>query len=566
VASNIIAISCCFVFLLSGLAILPYPGVQNDEALFAAPLYPPKWYMASISIFNFPIPIMQMSYLGCLKAWIYKPIFSLWAPSVFSLRVPVLIVGMATIWLFWLLLRRTVGDRAAIIGTILLATDTSFLLTTCFDWGPCALQHLLMVGAVLALVCFYQFGKERLLALGFFLFGLGMWDKALFSWTLTGLTIAILLVFPRELWNELRWRRLLIAALFFILGAFPLFWYNVSQGGRTFGSNIHFSREDLNVKIEALRSTAKGSALFGYLVQRNRPEALRPAKTLVERSSVSLSEFVGEHHRSFMGHAFLLALLLLPFPWTSAVRKPMLFVLTLMVVVWWQMALTKGAGTGAHHVVLMWPWPMFFISAAFSQAFERLRRSGTVVLSVAVLFLAATNLLVTNQYLKRLIQDGPGPVWTDAIFSLADYLHARPEAEIYSVDWGTINSLRLLSKGTLKLQEASFAIMKDQPDSFDEAFLMHMITDKEGVLVAHLTSFEAFRGINSRLNMLITAAGYQQQVIATVFDYEGRPLFEILQLRKMVNPVRVTSRSPDQKAYCICENEKSSNQIGSGPD
>ena len=34
---------------------------------------------------------------------------------------------------------------AALIGCGLLATDAIYLLTSCFDWGPVALEHLLLL-------------------------------------------------------------------------------------------------------------------------------------------------------------------------------------------------------------------------------------------------------------------------------------------------------------------------------------------------------------------------------------------------------------------------------------
>ena len=525
--SNMAVILSCVTFFLIGLAFIPYLGVQNDEALFAAPLYPPKLGFTSIAVFHLQIPLMQMSYLGCLKAWIYKPIFSLWAPSVFSLRVPVLAIGTLTIWLSWLLMRLTLGDRAAVIGTILLATDSVFLLTTCFDWGPVALQHLLMIGGVLALVSFYQSGNQKLLGLGCLLFGLGMWDKALFSWSLSGLTIATLLIFPRELRKHVSWRRLGIATMLFVLGMLPLLWYNVAQGGRTFSSNARFSSQYLAAKVMALRTTADGSALFGYMVSNGHPGELKPAPTLVQRSSVALSHWVGNRQSNLMIYGYCLALVTLPFLWRTPARKPMLFVSVLLTVFWLQMALTVGAGTGAHHVILMWPWPIFLIAAAFSQVSLRIPRWGTAAISAVVIFLATSNLLITNQYLERAIEVGPGPVWTDAIFPLAEYLHRRTGSEIYSVDWGTMNSLRLLNRGTLRLQEATFIVLKDTPTTQDKQFLLRMIQRSDGLLVAHTQPFEAFKGINARLLAFAAAEGYEPHADNTIYDREGRAVFEI---------------------------------------
>ena len=44
--------------------------------------------------------------------------------------------------------------------------DSLYLLTTVFDWGPVALQHLLTVGGILLLVGFYQTGEPPEARLG----------------------------------------------------------------------------------------------------------------------------------------------------------------------------------------------------------------------------------------------------------------------------------------------------------------------------------------------------------------------------------------------------------------
>jgi hypothetical protein len=59
----------------------------------------------------------------------------------------------------------------------LIATDTSFILTTCFDWGLVALQHFLMIASLLLTLTFAASGTRLALFFGFFCFGLGMWTK-----------------------------------------------------------------------------------------------------------------------------------------------------------------------------------------------------------------------------------------------------------------------------------------------------------------------------------------------------------------------------------------------------
>ena len=120
------------------------------------------------------------------------------------MRIPVLMLGCLTLALFFFLARRLAGPRVAVVACSLLAADTTYLLTTCFDWGPVVLQRLLGVAGVLCLVRFYDTSSRLSLGAGFFLFGLGLWDTALFGWTLIGLAVACLLIgaYPLARYNQ----------------------------------------------------------------------------------------------------------------------------------------------------------------------------------------------------------------------------------------------------------------------------------------------------------------------------------------------------------------------------
>src|ERR1039458_6881745 len=180
----------CLYFLLAGLPFLSNIGVENDETIFAMAFLKPTGGAYAIRIGHSHIPLMIMSYIGTLKAWLYRPLLRMFGTGMLPLRLPMLLAGVASLWLFFLLLRRIAGERAAIIGCTLLAADATYLLTVCFDWGPVALQHLLLVAGLLLLVRFHQLKSLSSLFWGFCLLGLGMWDKALAVWMLSALGVA----------------------------------------------------------------------------------------------------------------------------------------------------------------------------------------------------------------------------------------------------------------------------------------------------------------------------------------------------------------------------------------
>ena len=140
------------LFLLLGILLIPRAGLEADEALFADPLYRSQGADFELGILHHKIPVMVISYIGTLKTALCWPALRIFAPSIYAVRLPMVLAGAATIVLFFFLARSLAGDAAAIIATALLATDPVFVLTDTFDFGPDALEHLLLVAACLAMV------------------------------------------------------------------------------------------------------------------------------------------------------------------------------------------------------------------------------------------------------------------------------------------------------------------------------------------------------------------------------------------------------------------------------
>src|SRR5208283_2707785 len=259
-------ILCALLFFLLGCLFVDRAGLQTDEALFSAPLFR-DWKFFSILLGRWKIPVMNMSYIGALKTWIYAPILLLGHPSPASIRLPVVALGAVIILLYWLLLNRVHGRHAAWAGCLLLASDTSFLLTTTYDWGPVVLQHLLLIAAMLFAVRWFQNGAEWNLGIAAFCCGLAFWDKAIFVWVFSGILVWLLMFLPAIL-RRLTWRAAGLAVAGLCIGALPLIVYNLLSDPKfsTIRSNSHFRFEDYQRKIFILRGAWSGWGMMGYVV------------------------------------------------------------------------------------------------------------------------------------------------------------------------------------------------------------------------------------------------------------------------------------------------------------
>jgi Dolichyl-phosphate-mannose-protein mannosyltransferase len=483
-------------------------------------------------VFDQEVPLMLLSYLGALKSWIYFPILDRIRPSYLTVRLPVLLIGSVTIWLFIWLLEKLHGRKVALVGGALLATDTMFLMTTCYDWGPVALQHLLALAGIAFLFKFAISGRRWLLFFGFFWFGLAFWDKALFVWLFSGLAVAAIAVFPRELWSRCSLKNLGLAAAGLLVGALPLVAYNVASDFATLRSNSTFVPSQFPSRVHALRVTWEGRILFEYMVHAPwAPGNIRDPDTELFDISDEVHSLVGfrYHYYNALEPAFLLALLLGPFLWFTAARKPMLFCLIVMVVAWLQMAFTKDAGLGAHHTVLLWPFPHWFLAVAFVQAAAwrplQWKHAGAILLATVVLFLAVDNLLLTNEYYYQLSAYGPVRSWDDAIFQLSEEAGHIQGAELAVDDWGILNPLIVLHRNRLPLYVADQSFLAQGMGEDDRRYFMKRLAGD--VWIGHTAPFQQLPGINDRMVRLAREAGFEKRMIETVRDRNGQPVFEI---------------------------------------
>ena len=257
----------CLLFVLAAMPFIRGLGVEVDEALIGNCFYDrgAPWY--SWHFGDAEVPVMLITYLGALKCWLYTPIFAIWHPGPVALRLPMMLAAAAALWLLFRFLERAHSRRAAWMGTLFLATDPSFLLIESIDLGFTALAQVFKLGGLLLLLNYDSDKKPWRLALAFFLFGLALWDKAVFGWVLIGLGAATLVVFPRRLWSHVSLRNAGLAASACLLGALPFVIYNIEKPLEAFRTNVKAAgaADQRFIKEHLRRETMNGRVLFGFL-------------------------------------------------------------------------------------------------------------------------------------------------------------------------------------------------------------------------------------------------------------------------------------------------------------
>lgn len=489
-------------FILLGTLLIPRAGLDADEALFANPLYQSVGANFEIHVLHHKVPVMVIWYIGTLKTALCWPVLHFFAPSLYAVRLPAVLAGAATILLFLFFAESIAGRVAAAGAALLLATDPTFLLTDTFDWGPAALEHLLLIAACLALV-------RRRAALAAFLFGLALWNKATFVWALTGLIAAVVIAYWPETRRFLTDRRLVVrCAIALLIGALPLILFNLHRRAATLNASQGISTQDFGAKVHQLRAALDGSGLFGYISAEewatDRPKPAHPILGSGLRSSL-------------FPYAFLLAILAAP--WWPA-RRAGAFAVVFCAVTFLAIAITRGAGTGIHHSVLLWPMPQLLVGIACS-AF----RPRWAALAIGVL--AISNLLVTDRYFFQLDRNGATGNFTDAISTLSAQLASAPNDAIYIADWGIYEPLVYLEQGRVGLRYPPALLVAEHPNAAQAPLLVSMIADPQGLFVTHTAAREMFHGTRSRLENAGLAHGLHKRVIEIIPDSNGRPVFEL---------------------------------------
>lgn len=479
---------CALAFVALGCGVLPYPGVQTDEALSGAAYFQQTGSVDKFVAFGHEVPTMAMSYLGSLKTWVLALVFYWFPPTVWAVRLPMLLVGAAAIYLFARFMDGLFGRAAAWVATALLATDASLVITTTFDWGPVALQHLLQVAAAFLLWRFHGERKAWMLALAAFLLGLALWNKALFGWTLMGAGGAALLLFPREIWRCVSWRNLALAAVFFAGGASMLIRYNVRHEGATWRSNAKLSPANIRDKHIHVVSLLEGSGAFGFVIADDNYGTTR----------FTYGVWV-------LGGAALAALL--------SRKRTLVFPLLAALLTWLVMASTSDAGGAVHHAVLLYPFGHWMLAGVVALVPWR------IPVAVVAALLTADNIRLMGVYRDDAQRLGGGVSWSEAIFPFVERVKARNPAQIRLYDWGMQDNLILLSGRAWAISYAT------RP--FTEAAFTEV---PNALWLGHVQ--ERIEGMNTGLFAAAERYGYARVVVERVADRRGRPIFEAFYFRK----------------------------------
>jgi len=419
------------------------PGIEEDEALFVGPFIDKAPALYEWHLGHFRIPVMTMDYIGAIKSWLYWPVFRLWSPGVWSMRLPMCVLTVVTLVLFSDIVKRAAGRRVALAAAVFLATDAIFVLINVFDMTVCLLL-LATVAFLNLLQRFEASGKKRFLAAAFLVAGLALWYKAVFIFPLAAMVLALAVAYPGQVWRSFTRRNIAVAAISITLGAAPLIAFNWERRGATMQASGALPTVPALEKLVMLRHTLDGRAFEHYMFRSTSAEKIpligAPIGELVIR-------WYRESHfgpGSALLPALVLALIALPLLRRSTVFPALLFSWAAMVAAYGAMFVFRDAGAGPHHTVLLYPAPHFIVAASAAALAERyLNGKQTAVLAFCML-LVASNLWLLGRYAHAARVNGFSAYWSDGVERLADVLREQ-NLPVALLDWGIHNGVQIHS-------------------------------------------------------------------------------------------------------------------------
>ncbi len=516
-------------FVWSAARYLALPGLSYDEVLFVnAAIGSPTDSFIAWRVLG--VPVMLMSYIGALKAYLYLPIFGLFGVSPTTIRLPAIGLSVISILLVWAIARTTFGRLTSALLVAVVALDPAFIFMTKLDFGPVVLMLLLKL---LSTWAFLKLVLTQRVAYAWLLVGasgLGLFDKLNFIWFISSLAIAALL-FRGELlaiWARYGWQ--FLAPLGMLLGAVGVSMVELglpqlratSSWGVDLPARLVFA-------AQLYASTFNGDEVYKWVFPAS-PNAWPVAAivTLLCLAAILASEAVAAwrtrrapRNQDFADRA----------GWLYVIVFGLTFV---------QIVVTNKAD-GPHHMMLLFPFQDLLAFVAIGRSTrdcravgwrytQRARRlSRRVALTGVVAVLCTTEAGADLQYARAFEADRFEPAWSPAIYDLAAYVDRQDVDVVASVDWGLNNQLLALARPEARARYVDFWGEVERPGGLSklEALYMQTVQGGRALLVAHPAAVEIRPGTHRLLLDFLHSIAANTTPQAVLADAEGQPLYEV---------------------------------------
>ncbi|MBE7552359.1 MAG: glycosyltransferase family 39 protein [Anaerolineales bacterium] len=578
------------LLLYAGLSFyqINLPGLHYDEAFEAVPALQ-LWQGQPVAAFRNSgltlggqiFPLMTQDYIGALNTYAAVPFIAWLGPTPAALRVWSILVGMATLGLTYLLVQQLSGQsRIGLSAALLLAVDPTFIFWNRQGIFVTAITAAIGLAATLCWLRWLRGGSTAWAVAGAFLFGLGLYAKFLFLWLIAALVAAVILLnLPRLLknpaplkagWNSIKNHKpqILLAAVAFLAGCWPLIAYNIQTGG-TFASVT----QNAATSYYGVNNLAFGPNLV---------ERFRQFVAVLDGSHLwYLGRVIGNPIPPLVFFLLLLGVVikasLNPSPAAPAALFPFL-VIGLVILA---SIATVSALWVTHFAVLM-PWPAIAIALgiwfagkgsevgdrgsgimsgwqtadgkaadktehAIEQSLPLGRNTFYVsrfIIPIALALLLITNLASVSRYHLALAESGGLSSHSDAIYDLSGWLAAHPDRPVIAMDWGLAAPVTYLTGGRVTPTEVFGYVWA--PDAELTPRLQRFIAQPAALYLWRAPD-EIIFDRSPEFKALYRPLNLEETIEAAFYERSGRPVLGVTRLVKCGTP---GINSPEPASHC----------------
>jgi hypothetical protein len=119
-----------------------------------------------------------------------------------------------------------------------------------------------------------------------------------------------------------------------------------------------------------------------------------------------------------------------------------------------------------------------------------------------------------------MVRNGGAPNWSAAVLPLSESLRHSGAQEVYAMDWGILDTVRLLNRNV--------PLMRNGVAGLNE----HDVTGERHLFVTHAHDAVVLPDVDPKAVQAAAAFGYGRETVAVWTDGYGRNIFEVYRWRK----------------------------------
>lgn len=512
IKTNIFLLTSIFVFFAASFVNLKYPGLQYDEVLFVnAALGGIGDDKSFIYKEFFGIPVFLMQYIGALKSYIYYPIFQIFGVSVYSIRIPTILISIGSLTIIYIAIKKKLNHQLANLIVLLLSLNAVFINLTRTDVGPNTIEFFLKSISIFILLNFRNYKTLFVLTL---IFLLGVFNKLNFIWFVNAFLFAYFyLEYSSFNFQKISLTKLTQKLFLPILSwAAAISFVSYVNFSNSINSSLQF-RFDLILKtFNNILEVVTQTAFFNY--------ALGKPNTII--SNIYL--------------VFIFLLILSGILRIKKLKDNKVF--DFYVVSWIFALLTFLQIVITPKSTAPWHWftiEPFFTFIVATSLYTNLKLKKTFFLNILVITLLISYSIYQIFMHQNTYKNPKNEIWSPEIYSLIEF-SKNSQNTFVSLDWGFHNQFIIFSQTSDKFIDLSFKLNTNEIDEETKNTFLNYATDENSIFVLHSPEDTIFKASRTNFFKILKENNIEFNLIKE-YKQKDKTIYELYKTNKSIKTI-----------------------------